>query len=169
MAGPLAILKRLENLGRLVENGILVLLLTTMIVLAAGQIILRNFFDVGFVWADEFLRVCLLWTALFGAVAASRANKQISIDVLSRFLKGRWNALAAMLVQVFTASITGVMAWHSFRFVRDSKIYEDVLMGDWPAWVFQSVLPLAFALIAYRYSVFAIASALRLARGERSV
>jgi len=165
VAGPLAILKRLEHLGRLVENGILVLLLTTMIVLAAGQIVLRNFFDIGFVWADEFLRVCLLWTAMFGAVAASRANKQIAIDVLSRFLKGRWHALAALLVQVFTASVTGIIAWHSFRFVRDSRQYADVLMGDWPAWIFQLVLPLAFALITYRYLIFAIGSALRLARG----
>lgn len=166
MTGPGSILARLERLGRFVENGALVVLLGTMIVLAASQIILRNFFDTGFVWADEFLRLCLLWTAMFGAVAASRDNKQISIDVLSRFLKGRWNAAASLLVQAFTSGITAIIAWHSFRFVRDSRQFEDVLLGDWPAWIFQLVLPLAFALIAYRYLLFAMASTIRLLRGE---
>jgi len=166
VTGPGSILARLERLGRFVENGALVVLLGTMIVLAASQIILRNFFDTGFVWADEFLRLCLLWTAMFGAVAASRDNKQISIDVLSRFLKGRWNAAASLLVQAFTSGITAIIAWHSFRFVRDSRQFEDVLLGDWPAWIFQLVLPLAFALIAYRYLLFAMASTIRLLRGE---
>lgn len=166
MTEPGSILERLERLGRFVENSALVVLLGTMIVLAASQIMLRNFFDTGFVWADEFLRLCLLWTAMFGAVAASRDNKQISIDVLSRFLKGRWNAVASLLVQVFTSGITAIIAWHSFRFVRDSRQFEDVLLGDWPAWIFQLVLPLAFTLIAYRYLLFAIASASRLLRGE---
>lgn len=166
MIEPGSMLARLERLGRFVENGALVVLLGTMILLAASQIILRNFFDTGFVWADEFLRLCLLWTAMFGAVAASRDNKQISIDVLSRFLKGRWNAVAALSVQVFTCGISGIIGWHSFRFVRDSRQFDDILLGDWPAWIFQLVLPLAFMLIAYRYLLFAIASANRLLRGE---
>lgn len=160
------IIARLDRLGRLVENSMLVLLLTTMILLASGQIILRNFFDSGFVWADELLRILLLWTAMFGAVAASRANRQIAIDVLSRFLPGRLNRLAMALVQLFTAAVSGLIAWHSYRFVNDSRMFEDLLLGDWPAWVFQSVIPIGFALIAYRYLVFGLDSAWKMLRGD---
>jgi TRAP-type C4-dicarboxylate transport system permease small subunit len=160
------IFARLDRLGRLVESSILVLLLTSMILLASLQIILRNFFDSGFVWADEVLRILLLWIAMFGAVAASRENRQIAIDVLSRFLPGRWNSFAMTLVQFFTAGVAGLIAWHSYRFVNDSRIYEDLLMGDWPAWLFQSVIPLCFALMAYRYLIFGLASAWKAIRGS---
>jgi len=112
------------------------------------------------------LRILLLWTAMFGAVAASRENRQIAIDVLSRFLPGRWKNLAMTLVQFFTAAVSGLIAWHSYRFVNDSRMFEDLLMGDWPAWVFQSVIPLGFAMIAYRYLVFGLASVWKVIRGK---
>lgn len=166
MAEQPGIIARLDRLGRLFENSMLVLLLTSMIFLASSQIILRNFFDAGFVWADELLRILLLWTAMFGAVAASRENRQIAIDVLSKFLPGRWNSLAMTLVQFFTAAVSGLIAWHSYRFVNDARIYEDLLMGDWPAWLFQSVIPLGFAMITYRYLVFGFASAWKIVRGQ---
>ena len=85
-----SILARLERAGKLGEDAILVMILTTMILLAAGQIILRNFMDIGFIWADEMLRMLVLWLAVAGAVAASRNDKHINIDVLNRFLPERF-------------------------------------------------------------------------------
>lgn len=168
MPGLSGIFARLERAGRLVENSVLVLLLGTMILLASAQIVLRNFFDAGFIWADEFLRLCLLWTAMFGAVAASRDNRQIAIDVLSRFLSGRWHAAALCLVQLFTGAVSALVAWHAWRFVSDARMFEDLILGDQPAWVFQSVIPLAFGLIAWRYLVFGLSSAVALLRGQEA-
>ncbi len=71
------------------EDAVLVVILSGMILLAAGQIVLRNFFDIGFIWSDEALRMMVLWLAVAGAVAASRNDKHINIDVLDRFLPGR--------------------------------------------------------------------------------
>ena len=82
-------LGRLEWAGKLAEDALLVLILSTMVLLAAGQIILRNFLDVGFIWGDELLRMLVLWLAVAGALAASRSDKHISIDVLNRFLPER--------------------------------------------------------------------------------
>lgn len=162
MSEQSGIFARLDRLGRLFENSMLVLLLGSMILLASAQIVLRIFFDSGLVWADELLRICLLWTAMFGAVAASRENRQIAIDVLSRFMRGRWHSLAMLLTQMFTAIIAGLIAWHSLRFVADSREFQDTLLGDWPAWGFQAVLPVGFGLIAYRYLVFGLGSAWKL-------
>jgi len=38
--------------------------------------------------------------------------------------------------------------------VLESREYGDRLLGDLPAWIFQSILPVAFFLIGYRYLVF---------------
>jgi TRAP-type C4-dicarboxylate transport system permease small subunit len=136
------------------EDAVLVVILSGMIVLASGQIVLRNFFDIGFIWSDEALRLMVLWLAVAGAVAASRDDKHINVEVLDRFLPGRVKTLKDALIHGFTAGICGVVAWHSFLFVRMSHEFGDVLLGGIPAWLLQAILPVGFGLIAYRYTLF---------------
>ena len=40
-----------------------------------------------------FLRLLVLWVALFGAMAASRQDKQIAVDAVSNFLSPRAKAM----------------------------------------------------------------------------
>lgn len=157
-------LERLERAGRLAEDALLVALLTGLILLAAGQIVLRNFFDVGFIWGDEALRMLVLWLAVAGAVAASRTDKHINIAVLDRFLPGRFGTAKDLLVHAFTAVICGIVTWHSGQFVRTSHEFGDLLLGQVPAWLLQLVLPVGFGLICYRYALFAIGDLRRLFR-----
>jgi TRAP-type C4-dicarboxylate transport system permease small subunit len=163
---PGALLERLERFGRVAEDALLVLVLSGMILLAASQILLRNFLDIGFIWGDEALRLMVLWLAVAGAVAASRNDKHINIDVLDRFLRGRAKSLKDVLVHGFTSAICGVVAWHSLQFVRTSHEYGDVLLGGVPAWLPQAILPLGFGLITYRYALFVVRDLRRLRRPE---
>lgn len=157
-----ALFARLERAGRLAEDAVLVVILTGMIVLAFGQIVLRNFLDIGFIWSDEALRLMVLWIAVAGAVAASRGDKHINIAVFDRFLPVRIRAVKDSLIHVFTAVISGIVAWHSLHFVRTSHEFGDVLLGGIPAWVLQVVLPVGFGLIAYRYALFTVQDLRRL-------
>ena len=150
------LLDRAERVGWWLETGALAGLLTTMILLAAGQILLRNVYGTGLPWADEALRLLVLWTALFGAVAASREDRHIRIDVLSRFMPARPRAAVAFFLDLFTSAISGVLAWYSLDFVLDSRRFADTVLGGLPAWAFQAVLPLCFTLIAWRYLVWAL-------------
>lgn len=147
------LLARADNVGRIVENAALVITLSAMILLGSTQIILRNFFDSGFGWADEALRMMVLWVAMFGAVAASREHRHITIDVLARVLPDKARDGVAILVDALTAAISLILAWYSWVFVADSYAYQDRLLDDLPAWIFQSVLPIAFLLIAYHYVI----------------
>jgi tripartite ATP-independent transporter DctM subunit len=61
------------------EDALLVVLLSTMIVLAGTQIILRNFLDSGFVWIDPLLRVLVLWLGLLGASVTCRAGQRLDL------------------------------------------------------------------------------------------
>ena len=70
---------------RFVESGLLVLLLSTMILLAAYQVVARNFFDTGILWGDALVRVLVLWVTFIGATIASRNDEHIRIDLLTRF------------------------------------------------------------------------------------
>jgi TRAP-type C4-dicarboxylate transport system permease small subunit len=153
---------RLEKVGRAGEDAVLVTILTAMILLAASQIVLRNFFNFGFIWADEMLRMLVLWIAVAGAVAASRTDKHITISVLDRFLPDRAKLAVKIIIHIFTAAVCGVVTWHSMQFVQLSREFGDVLMGSIPAWLPQLILPIGFGLICYRYSLFVIKGFFRL-------
>lgn len=146
----------LERVGRTLENVALITLLFSLIGLACAQILLRNAFSIGLPWIDELLRLILLWLAMIGAVAASREHKQIAIDILSRFLAPHRLRWVELVTSSFTAVVTGALCFYSARFVQQSYEFEDQLLGDWPAWLFQIILPIGFGLMAYRYVVRAI-------------
>jgi TRAP-type C4-dicarboxylate transport system permease small subunit len=155
---PAPVIPRLEAFGRCVENTLLVVTLVGMILLAGSQILLRNVFDTGFIWSDELLRLMVLWLAMIGAVVASRENKHIQIDVLSRFLPKGVRLAVQALTALFSSSVCGLIAWHALRFTMESRDFGDALLGNVPAWYFQAVLPLGFALVAYRYALLAVRS-----------
>ena len=158
-----AILAGLEKIGQRAEDAILVLILGSMILLAASQIVMRNFFGFGFIWADELLRMLVLWIAVAGAVAASRTDKHINIAVLDQFLPEKLRAIMKLLIDLFTAGVCLLITWHSTAFVKTSFEYEDVLLGSVPAWMLQLVLPIGFGLISWRYIVFFIRHSVELA------
>ena len=142
---------RAERLGRWVENSLLAAVLFLMIGLAASQVFLRGVLGSGLAWADEALRLLVLWAAMLGAIAASRDNVHLRIDLLSRFLPAAWRRWTATLVDVFAAVVSAVLAWQSWRFVAESREFGDEVLGTLPAWTFQLILPVAFILITYRY------------------
>jgi len=164
---PSAIPNRLRRIGTATENALLVLMLGAMMLLAAGQIVLRTFFDSGLLWADELLKILVLWIALIASVAASRNHRHLRIDVLSRYVPVRYSRVPALVVDAFAALVCGVIAWHSSRYVLLSIEFEDTVLLDTPAWLVQAILPVAFALMCYRFALHFLAGLVDLLRGNR--
>ncbi len=133
------------------EDGLLVILLSSMIVLAGTQIFLRNFFDSGFVWIDPLLRILMLWLGLIGATVATRHGKHIRIDLLSRFFERNTLRLMQALIGQISAWTCLVIAWYGFDWIKLD--YADGLssFAGIPAWAVEIIVPLAFALIGLRY------------------
>ena len=148
------------------EDAVLVSILAAMIMLAAAQIVMRNFLNIGLIWGDELLRMLVLWIAVAGAIAASRSDKHINIAVLDRFLPGRLRLAVKLVIHIFTAVICGIVAWYSAQFVMTSREFGDVLLGGVPAWIPQLIMPVGFGLICYRYSLFVTRDLMSLA-GKR--
>lgn len=148
-----AALSRLERFGRFAENAALVILLSGMILLGCGQIILREIFATGVIWADEVIKLTVLWLAMVGSIAASRDNRHIRIDVLSHLLPEQVVVVTRMLVDVFAAAVCAVIAWQAWRYLQLEIEFENTVLIDVPAWIAHGVLPVAFALVSYRFIV----------------
>lgn len=137
------------------EGVVLVLLLSSMILLAVAKIVLRNAADSSIVWADPFLSVAVLWIGLLGAMIAARDNSHIAIDVATRYLPEKLARASAALIALFTAGVCSLLAWHAGRFVRDEMEMGGAAFAQVPAWVCEIILPIAFGLIALRYLLIA--------------
>jgi TRAP-type C4-dicarboxylate transport system permease small subunit len=150
------LIRSLLHLVHRFEDALLILLLIGMVLLASSQILMRNLFDGGFLWIDPLLRLLVLWTGLVGATVASRDNRHIRIDLLSRILPKKVHLVIQFMVGLFTAFVCGVIAWHGARWVRLD--YEDGLLGfhGLPAWLLEIIIPIAFGLIALRYLIHSI-------------
>ncbi len=147
------------------ENALLVVMLALMVLLAAAQILFRNFFDMSIFGADQLLRLLVLWVAFLGAVAASRDGKHIHVDAIARWLPPRIRAGVTALTDLFTVAVCLVLAWQALRFMQSAHASGEMAFGALPVWVAALVLPLAFALIALRY-VLRLTHPVQQARGR---
>jgi len=134
-----------------IEDSILALILFGMIVLATSQIFLRNLFDSGIIWADPLLRVMVLWIGLLGALAATRENKHITIDLLTRFLSDSMRDVAKAFTNLFSSFIAAILAYHSLRFVIMEYDAQSKAFSNISAWILELILPIAFGFIALRF------------------
>jgi TRAP-type C4-dicarboxylate transport system permease small subunit len=143
------------------ETWLIVAVLGGLILLGAAQILLRNFFSIGFAWSDGVARLAVLWLGLLGALAASRDSRHITMGALARWLPPRARLIAGVCADLFGAVVSGALAWFSWVFVSDAREFGDTLIGDVPAWWLQSIMPVAFALMAWQF----VAAAVKRARG----
>lgn len=145
------VLGRRSVMGRRIETALMSVLLLGIVVLASLQIVLRNVFSYGLIWADDLIRLAVLWLAVVGALAASRDGRQIAIGIVPRYFPSAWHKPAALIASAFATVVSAVLAWQALRFVADSYRFGDTVLGDLPAWAFQLVMPVGFALIAWQF------------------
>ncbi len=134
-----------------VENVAIILLLGVMVFMAFLQVVLRNFFDTGILWGDIFLRHLVLWVGFIGASIATREEKHINIDILTRVVKPAWIPYIRVGVYLVTLIICAVLTKAGYVFLSYEKEAGTILFKNIPAWYFQLIIPVGFALIGFRF------------------
>jgi len=135
-----------------IEDYSLVALVGVLVVLAGLQIVLRLGFESGIVWADALLRHLVLWTALLGAMTAAREDKHLAIDAISRYLPPRRRGALRLLTHGVAAVVSALLCWYSVGLVRLEMDAGGVAFGSVPSWVGETIMPVAFAVITWRFA-----------------
>lgn len=146
-------MKRLVRWVRVAEDVLLIATFGSLVILAGLQIVMRNIFESGFVWIDPLLRILVLWVGMLGALAATRDNRHINIDIFSRLLPEAFLPWARRVIALASAIVCGLLAWHTFRFVRDEFVYSDYAVAGLPVWFWQAILPFGFTLMSLRFAI----------------
>jgi TRAP-type C4-dicarboxylate transport system permease small subunit len=145
------VLHRIDSALALLENSLIILTLGLMVILAFLQVLLRNFFETGLLWGDIFLRHLVLWVGFAGASLATRQEKHINIDILTRVIPARLIPQVKIVIDIIAAVICFVLARASYIFLTFEIEAGTTLFEDIPSWYFQIILPLGFAMMGFRY------------------
>ena len=150
------------------EGMVLVLLLSVMIVLSFVQVVLRNVFGEGVLWADILLRHLVLWVGFLGASLAVSHQRHIGIDALTRALSGRWQLGVRVVTNLFAAAMCFVLFDASRTFLEYEIEGGRILFFDIPEWYSQLIIPAGFALLMIHFLVRVAVSARDAIRGTAS-
>ena len=153
------ILKRIDGVLAKIETAILLLALTVMVVLSFVQVILRNFFSSGLIWGDTFLRHLVLWVTFLGASLATREERHINIDILSRTLSPRGKKWVRLVINLFAAIVSAFLTKAAFVFILGEKEYNSRTFLNLPLWLVVIIIGIGFGLITFRFLLKALDAA----------
>ena len=166
MPHPRPVFERLGGILAAIEDGILASLLALLVALAGTQILLRNLWSTSIDWGDPLLRVTVMWIALLGAMAATRDDNHITIDLVSRLVKGRAAALTRIITGLVSSIVCLTLAWHGMRFVLFEREDQAIAFASVPAWVCELIIPIGFGIMALRFFTGVLAQLAPAIRGE---
>lgn len=151
-------------LGHL-EEGLVALLMAALTLVTFVQVVARYVFNYSFVWALELNGVMFAWLIFVGMSYGVRVGAHIGIDAAVKQLgprAARAAGMAATALCIGYAVIVMIGGWHYV-----AKMHEvGILMQDLPVpqWLPRIVVPLGFALLAFRF----LQAFVQLARGEKT-
>ena len=142
--------ERVDEIIDRVEQSVLVILLSLMILIAFFQIVLRNLFDTGLTWGDPLVRNLVLWVGFIGAALATREGKQINIDVVSRWMPLRGKGFIEAITDLFSSFICALLTFAALKFIKNEVQMGNVVFPGVPSWIAEMILPITFGLMTLR-------------------
>jgi TRAP-type C4-dicarboxylate transport system permease small subunit len=139
-----------------ISGWMLVLILGVMIVMAFGQVVLRNFFDTGIEWGDIFLRHLVLWVGYFGAVIATGEGRHLRIEFVSKLVPQKIRKIFFIITSIFAGSICYFLMLAAISFVQLEIESETTLILDLQSWYFIIIIPIGYAMLMFRFIVRAL-------------
>jgi TRAP-type C4-dicarboxylate transport system permease small subunit len=142
--------ERVDGIIDRMEQRVLVILLSLMILIAFLQIVLRNLFDTGLTWGDPLVRNLVLWVGFIGAALATREGKQINIDVVSRWMPPRGKGFIEAIIDLFSSFICALLTFAAIKFIKNEVQMGNVAFPGVPSWIAEIILPITFGLMTLR-------------------
>jgi TRAP-type C4-dicarboxylate transport system permease small subunit len=155
------ILTTITGLFHYLEEGMVVTMLLTMIVLTCTQVAMRTFFSSGLDWADSLLRYLVLWSGLLGATICTRQGQHINIDLASRLLPDKYLRWLGVVLNAFSTLVCAGLTWSGYLFVKSEMEFGgDAALLGLAHWQLTLIFPLSFALMTLRFLIITGQSAL---------
>ncbi|MCK5799582.1 MAG: TRAP transporter small permease [Deltaproteobacteria bacterium] len=161
------ILTKIDHALVKIEEVLLALLLVSLVVLAAVQVLLRNVWSTSIDWADLTLQNATVLIGLIGAAVATSEGRHLNIDVFGRRLEGRKSFTLRVVIGIFAVMICAFLTgggWDTFTanyapwkanlpegWSVAKMLRQELAEGSFPQWLSQVLLPIGFGLIGVHF------------------
>lgn len=145
--------ERTDEIIDRIEQILIVILLSLMILVASLQIVLRNLFETGLSWGDSLIRNLVLWVGFIGASLATREGKHINIDVVSRWLPSLGKRIVTLVIHLFSLFVCILLTYASLKFLNNEAQMGETTFLNIPNWVLEIILPMIFGLMSFRFGL----------------
>lgn len=154
------LLKTIDGGVARVETALLVTILAVMASLAVVQVSLK-LFGAGIGWLEMFVRYLVVWVGFLGGAVASFQARHITIDVVSRFVKGRIRRLFGVLVNSISVGLVTLLILVSLSYIGRKMEDGSVAFAipreggnmEFMEWWFATIIPIGFGLMAWHFCV----------------
>jgi tripartite ATP-independent transporter DctM subunit len=127
--------------------------LAAMSMLPVLELLLRSLLGTGIPGASGYVAHLTLWVGFLGAMIATSRNRHLDLSTGAIALPPGLARIAAVVRAAVSAAVASGLAWASLEFVR-ADMAAPVHIGNWlPVWQAESVLCVAFAVIAARFAL----------------
>jgi tripartite ATP-independent transporter DctM subunit len=135
----------------IIEQGLCYFSLSCLILIPAAETVLRTFFHSRFPASPGLIVHFLLALGLFAGMSTTRAGDHLSIGLLQYSHNERLKNLFAVLSGLLSAFVITIFAWCSVSFIK-MYLLPGKLIGFIPDWVFALVMPIGYAVMAFRFA-----------------
>ncbi|KQC11161.1 MAG: hypothetical protein APR62_10425 [Smithella sp. SDB] len=151
MSSFFGVIEEFDRLLVRMEKGTVVFMLFTLMMISFIEVIARNFFKVGFLWIDEFMRVLVLWLAFVGGALCSEYARHMRVDVFLHYAKGRWKKYMRLTGSIFIIIICLVLFVASIKYIGyQMEATVSLILQGVPDWVIGLIIPYFFAVTILR-------------------
>lgn len=159
-------LRRIDETIDQIEQILIIVFLSLMILTAFMQIILRNLFSTGLTWGDPLVRNLVLWVGFVGATLATREGRHISIDVLSRWISPSGKKLMEFLTHLFAFFVCVLLTFAAYKFIKNEMAMETIAFLGVPSWIPEIILPIIFGLMTFRYGLLSLSHLFKMVKRD---
>jgi C4-dicarboxylate transporter, DctM subunit len=133
-----------------IENAISIALLVGMALLPLLEIVGRHFWRTGIPGSSALVEHGTLWIGCLGGAVAARDGRLLSLGRLTVRFREPYRGFLTGFVAAVSVAATLMLAWSGLQLVRAEWADRHVVVPFLPLWLAESVIPLGFALIAWR-------------------
>jgi C4-dicarboxylate transporter, DctM subunit len=134
----------------LIEDAFSSLALLAMVILPLLEIVWRRAFGQGIPASGPIVQHLTLWVGFLGAAIAARDGKLLALATGTFIPQGAWRRAADILAAAFGACSALVLSYGGYQMADIERQAGTTIGAGIPSWAAQSVLPIAFLLIAVR-------------------
>ena len=128
-----------------------VLGLSLGVLLAFINVILRYAFDMSLTWAAELTNYLFIWAALFGAAYGFKQGAHISVSLIIEKYPPAVTKGFLMFANLVSIIYLALISYFGYQLVLMLVDFGEMSIDlEIPLWIPHLVLPIAFALAAYR-------------------